>query len=139
MPNALRAIPVSLFPAILYALIAVPIGHDSMATGLTAPLFSMVLPSGANWVVARGDALLMFAALCLFIEIVKATSTRGAAIVGNSLAVIAFTLCLVAFLLIPAFGTNIFFLISGMILVDFIAGFIVMIVSSRRDVSFGAG
>jgi hypothetical protein len=40
--------------------------------------------------------------------------------------------------LLPAFGTNEFFLLSGMILVDFIASFIVMTVSARRDVSFGA-
>jgi hypothetical protein len=98
----------------------------------------MTLPSGSPWVVTRGDALLMFAALCLFVEIVKSTSTKSSAIIGNSLTVICFIICLVAFLLVPAFGTNEFFLITGMILVDFVAGFIVMIVSSRRDVSWGA-
>jgi len=95
-----------------------------------------MLPSHVEWVVRRGDALLMFAAGCLFIEIVKATSTRRAVLVENGLAVLSFTVALIAFLLAPAFGTNIFFLIMCMILVDFIASFTVMTVSARRDVQF---
>ena len=78
----------------------------------------------------------MFAATCLFVEIVKATGTSTGVLVENSLSVVCFTLSLVAFLLAPAFGTNEFFLIAGMILVDFMASFIVMTVSARRDVSF---
>ncbi|MBS0384424.1 MAG: hypothetical protein JSS00_03645 [Proteobacteria bacterium] len=50
--------------------------------------------------------------------------------------VLCFTVALIAFLLSPPFGTNEFFLIMGMILVDFVASFIVMTISARRDVSF---
>lgn len=136
MGSLFRAFPMTMLPVLLYALIALPLGHDAMASGLDAPLFSAMLPSGADWLVTRGDALLMFAAGCLFIEIIKATSTRRSVLIENGLSVLGFTVCLVAFMLVPAFGTNEFFLIMGMILVDFIASFIVMTVSARRDVSF---
>jgi hypothetical protein len=136
MGSLLRAFPMTLVPVIVYALIAVPIGHDAMRAGLDAPIFSSRLPSGAEWVVTRGDALLMLAAGCLFIEIVKATSTRRAVLIENGLAVLCFTFALIAFLLWPAFGTNEFFLIMLTILVDFIASFVVMTISARRDVSF---
>jgi hypothetical protein len=138
MSNILRSFPFTMLPVLIYALFAVPMGHDAMLAALNAPLFSMQLPSGSTWAVDRGDALLMFAALCLFIEIVKATSTSRASLIENGLSVIVFTICLIVFMLLPAFGTNEFFLLSGMILVDFIASFIVMTVSARRDVSFGA-
>ena len=136
MGSLFRAFPMTVLPVIVYALLAVPLGYDAMRTGLDAPLFSTRLPSGSDWIVARGDALLMFAATCLFVEIVKATSTRGSVIVENGLAVLCFTVSLIAFLLWPPFGTNEFFLLMGMILVDFIASFIVMTISARRDVTF---
>lgn len=136
MGNVFRAFPMTMIPVIIYALIAMPIGHDAMSSGLDAPLFSILLPSHVDWVVKRGDALLMFAAACLFVEIIKATSTRRSVLIENGLAVACFTIALVAFLLAPAFGTNIFFLIMSMILVDFIASFTVMTVSARRDVQF---
>ena len=138
MGTIFRAIPFTILPAILYALFALPMGYQNMRAALDAPIFSMVLPSGSDWVVGRGDALLMFAAGCLFVEIVKATSTARAALVENTLAVLCFTVCFVAFLLVPAFGTNEFFLITSILLVDFIASFIVMTVSARRDVTFNA-
>ena len=136
MGSLFRAFPMTVLPVIVYALLAVPLGYDAMRAGLDAPLFSIRLPSGSDWVVTRGDALLMFAFTCLFIEIVKATSTRRSAIVENGLSVLCFTVALIAFLLSPPFGTNEFFLIMGMILIDFIASFIVMTISARRDVTF---
>jgi hypothetical protein len=45
-------------------------------------------------------------------------------------------LCLVEFLLAPAFATSTFFLLSLMVLLDVLAGFIVTIVTSRRDLGF---
>jgi hypothetical protein len=136
MGSLFRAFPMTLLPVLIYALIATPIGHEAMQNGLNATLFQIVLPSNANWVVTWGDALLMFAAACLFVEIVKATSTRRSVLIENGLAVVCFAVSLIAFLLVPAFGTNAFFLLMSMILVDFVASFIVMTISARRDVSF---
>jgi hypothetical protein len=57
-------------------------------------------------------------------------------LVENVLAFIVFIFAFILFLLNPAFGTIEFALIMTMMLIDFMAGFIVLTVSSRRDVSW---
>jgi uncharacterized membrane protein len=42
----------------------------------------------------------------------------------------------VEFLLFPAFATSSFFLLTLMVLLDVLAGFIVTIVASRREIDF---
>jgi hypothetical protein len=73
----------------------------------------------------------------LFVELLKSTTSRKIAIINHSLSMVLFIACLVEFLLFPAFGTSIFFLLTVMVLLDVLAGFIVTIVSARRDVDFG--
>ena len=50
---------------------------------------------------------------------------------------ILFIVVLVEFLLIRGFATSTFFLIVVMILLDVLAGFIVTIISSRKDFDLG--
>ena len=50
-----------------------------------------------------------------------------------------FVVCLVEFLLFPAFATSTFFLISLMVLLDLAAGFIVTLVAARREAGFRDG
>jgi hypothetical protein len=45
---------------------------------------------------------------------------------------------LVEFLLIKGFATSTFFLIVTMVMLDVLAGFIVTIISARKDLDFGA-
>jgi hypothetical protein len=52
---------------------------------------------------------------------------------------LVFIICLIEFLLHPAFATTTFFLIMVMSLLDVLAGVVVTIVSARRDVDFGGG
>jgi hypothetical protein len=132
----IRAFPMTFAPILIYALFALPSGYEGMRNAMTTPMFSIHLPSGADWVGSRGDVLLMFGAVCLFIEIVKSTSTTRAALIENGLAFACFVVAIVAFLLVSAFGTMVFFLLSGMLMIDFLAGFVVMTISARRDVSF---
>ena len=82
--------------------------------------------------------MLVFAALIiLFIELLKATTSRRIAIINHSLSMVLFIVCLVEFLLFPAFATSTFFLVTLMVLLDVLAGFIVTIVAARRDIDFG--
>lgn len=136
MMNILRAFPLTFLPILVYALFALPSGYGGMTNALAAPLFSIHLPSGADWIATRGDGFLMFGALCLFIEIVKSTSATRAALIENGLSFFCFVLAFVLFLLSPSFGTMAFFLLAGMLAIDFLAGFVVMTISARRDVSF---
>ena len=78
----------------------------------------------------------MLAAGLLFIEVIKSTQATRASLIENGLAFVVFTGCFIMFLLNPSFGTIEFALIMVMMLIDFMAGFIVMVVSARRDVSY---
>lgn len=94
------------------------------------------MASKTEWVVAFGDVLMLLALLLLFIELLKSTSTGTAAIFNHALSMLVFIICLVEFLLHPAFATSVFFVILVMALLDVLAGVVVTIISARRDVEF---
>ncbi len=130
----LRAIPLLAFPALLYAAVAMTMQHGDVRASLDQIFLTLNLPSGAIFTVTRGHAFTLLAAFLLFVEVVKSTSTSTASLVENSLAFFVFIISFIAFLLHPAFGTIEFALMMGMMLTDFMAGFVVMTISSRRDV-----
>ncbi|WP_395644702.1 hypothetical protein [Terricaulis sp.] len=92
--------------------------------------------TAVQWSVSFGDLMVLLALLLLFIELLKSTSTGTAAIFNHALSMLVFIICLVEFLLHPAFATTAFFLILVMSLLDVLAGVVVTIVSARRDVEF---
>jgi hypothetical protein len=94
------------------------------------------MASGVEWTVAFGDVMVLMALLLLFIELLKSTSTGTAAIFNHALSMLVFIICLVEFLLHPAFATSVFFVILVMSLLDVLAGVVVTIISARRDVEF---
>ena len=130
-----------------FPLLLIPVGIDSIyalmtLTGtaavlpdlmLQSALISVNMPSGGVWTVGVGDLLVFFSLMFLFFELLKSTSSRQVAIVNHALSMGLFVLCLVLFLLLPSFATSTFFLIMVMVLLDVMAGFIVTIVSARRD------
>jgi hypothetical protein len=125
------ALPLLALPVIAYTLIAVIVGAQD---GMTIKLFTIHMPTGADWGVALGDLLLAASLVVLFIELLKSTASRRIAIINHSLSVTLFIVCLIEFLLAPGFATSTFFLITLMVLLDMLAGFLVTIVSARRDV-----
>lgn len=134
------AFPLLALPVLIYNLIALTLAGGFHATGTPArmndPLFSINMASNTVWSVEVGDLLLTVSLVVLFIELLKSTSSRSIAIINHSLSMILFIICLVEFLLAPAFATSTFFLITLMVLLDVLAGFIVTIVASRRDIDF---
>ena len=136
MTQVLRAIPLLVLPALLYAAVALTMDPATVRDSLNEVFFNTYLPSGALFAVTRGQGVVMLAAGMLFLEIIKSTSVSRWALFENGLAFVAFTIAFIFFLLNAAFGTIEFALITVMMLVDFMAGFIVMTVSARRDVSF---
>jgi len=137
------AFPLLALPVLVYNLIALTLqgGFASQAaTGrFGEPLFTVAMTSGAPWPVSLADLLLAGALVVLFIELLKSTTSRRIAIINHSLSMILFIVCLVEFLLAPAFATSVFFLLTVMVLLDVLAGFIVTIVAARRDIDMGAG
>ena len=134
------AFPLLALPVLLYNLVLLTMrgGLNSMdsATQFASPLFTIHMTSGGAWPVSLGDLLLAAALIVLFIELLKSTNSRNIAIINHSLSMILFVGCLVEFLLLKGFSTSVFFLITLMVLLDVLAGFIVTIVASRRDIDF---
>ncbi len=136
------AFPLLAIPVVVYNLIILTLGGfgaQDVQLQLTGPLFTISMASGAPWSVSLADLMLAGSLVVLFIELLKSTTSRRIAIINHSLSMLLFIICLVEFLLAPAFATSTFFLMTVMVLLDVLAGFIVTIVAARRDVDFGVG
>ena len=139
----LIAIPLLFIPVVIYAII---IGFGVLGSGgilaaekaLGDPLFSIPMVSGTAWDVGTGDLILFLSLILLFFELLKSTSSQKVAIVNHALSMILFVFCLVAFLLFKGFATSVFFLILTMVMLDVLAGFIVTIISARKDLDFAS-
>jgi hypothetical protein len=134
----LAAVPLLALPVLLYNLAALVVmegGFGALDAGakLGEAVFSIQMASGALWVVSLGDVLVITALVVLFVELLKSTSSRSTAVVNHGLSMLLFIVCLSQFLLLEAFATSAYFLITLMVLLDVLAGFIVSIVAARRD------
>jgi hypothetical protein len=137
------AFPLLAIPVLIYNLVVLTLpggfGSPDAALSLSEPLFTVNMTSGSPWPVSLSDLLLAGSLVVLFIELLKSTTSRRIAIINHSLSMLLFIICLVEFLLAPAFATSTFFLMTVMVLLDVLAGFIVTIVAARRDIDFGPG
>ncbi len=140
----LIALPLLIIPVVIYAIVILTgvVGTGGVAAAeqaLRDPIFTIPMVSGSGWNIGSGDLILFLALILLFFELLKSTSSQKVAIVNHALSMILFVACLVAFLLLKGFATSTFFLILTMIMLDVLAGFIVTIISARKDLEFGAG
>jgi hypothetical protein len=131
------AFPLLVIPVVLYALFAFVQVLSQNAAGaqgsLVAEILSVPMPSGQHWSIGLGDLFVLLGLFMLFFELIRATHSNKTAIINHSLSMIVFVVALVLFLLGPAFATSTFFLLVMMTLLDVLAGFIVTIVASRRE------
>ncbi|WP_372706373.1 hypothetical protein [Brevundimonas sp.] len=139
----LIALPLLLIPVVIYTFVVLVglLGGAETAAGAAAlrdSLFSLPMASGARWDVGVGDLILFLSLILLFFELLKSTSSQKVAIVNHALSMSLLVVCLVAFLLIKEFATSTFFLIMTMVMLDVLAGFIVTIISARKDLDFGS-
>jgi hypothetical protein len=119
----------------LLALVVIAYNIIVFLTGFTMEtgVFSVPLVSGTVWTVTIGDTLLVFGLLMLFLELINATRTGSATIINHALSMLVLLVALVQFIVLPQFGTSVFFLIVLLNILDVIAGFTVTITSARRD------
>jgi hypothetical protein len=95
----------------------------------------MVLPSQAELFLTFGDIFVILGLVALFFEIIKAARLGPGTIIDHMLSTAVFIIALIVFLLVPAFGTPAFLLLTLMALVDVVAGYTVSIFAARRDLS----
>jgi hypothetical protein len=134
------AFPLLALPVVIYNLVALTFSQGfksaDASSRLSQPLFSISMTSRVEWAISSGDLILAVALVVLFIELLKSTTSHRVVIVNHALSMILFVACLVEFLLAPAFATSTFFLLTLMVVLDVLAGFIVTIASTRRDIDF---
>ena len=121
----------------LLALVVIAYNIVVYLTGFTmdSELASLSLVSGAVWIVKLGDLFLASALLLLFLELINATKTGASTIINHALSMLVLLVALVQFIVLPQFGTSVFFIIVLVNLLDVIAGFTVTITAARRDFS----
>jgi hypothetical protein len=101
----------------------------------TGTIASVHMISGADWTMTAGQALLAFALLLLFGEIMKATRIGVRTVVDHGLSLVIFLAMLVEFLLVPEAATGTFFLLLVISFVDVLGGFAVTLRTAQRDLA----
>ncbi len=145
MKKLFTAFPLLMLPVILYAFLAAAAGKPDAASAtpmadlLNAAIVQMPMVSSGVWRFDLGDAVLVFALIMLFIEIIKSTNTEAASLMNHGLSIGALIISLIAFMLLSNFATSEFFLLLVMLLLDVVAGFMVTVVAARRDFGVGTG
>lgn len=133
--------PLMVIPVALYNILAISGSAFSTAAEIRARLDtdfqSIPMISGSIWQITPGHMLITLSLIMLFFEMIKSTGTDHTAVMNHAFSMVLFIICLVEFLMFPAFGTSVFFIIGLMALLDVMAGFMVTIASARRDFSVG--
>jgi hypothetical protein len=126
----LLGFPLLLIPFAVYNMIA----FLTPGVSWTSTITTVHMMSGQDWVLTWEDALIAFSIFLLWIEIIKSTRMGMRTIMDHLLAMALFIAMLVEFLLVARAGTSTFFLLMTIALVDVLAGFIIGIRSSQRQV-----
>jgi hypothetical protein len=113
--------PLLLLPFAVYNMIA----FLTPGVSWTAPVTTVQMMSGQDWVLTWGDVLLAFAVVLLWVEILKSTRIGPRSVMDHILAMALFIVMLVEFLLVPRAASSTFFLLMVLALFDVLAGFIV--------------
>jgi hypothetical protein len=122
--------PLLLIPFAIYNMIA----FLTPGVSWTAPVTTVHMMSGQDWVLTWEDILLAFAIFLLWVEIIKSTRIGMRSVMDHILAMALFIAMLVEFLLVQRAGTSTFFLLTIIALDDVLAGFIVGMRSSQRQI-----
>ncbi len=122
--------PLLLVPFAIYNMIA----FLTPGVSWTAPVTTVHMMSGQDWVLTWEDILIAFAIFLLWVEIIKSTRIGMRSVMDHILAMALFVAMLVEFLLVQRAGTSTFFLLMIIGLVDVLAGFIVSMRSATRQI-----
>jgi hypothetical protein len=125
------AVPLVALVMVIYSALA--INPEQFAAG--SAFMDWVLPSGAEFFLTFGDIFVILGLVALFFEVIKSARLGPGTIVDHMLSTATFVIALILFLLVQAFGTAAFFILTLMALVDVVAGYTVSIFSARRDYS----
>jgi hypothetical protein len=124
--------PLLIIPFTIYNIVAFILSAPD--TIWTTDAYSVTMTSGQIWKLTWEDIIVAGSIFLLWIEVIKSTQIGIRAIVDHVLSMLLFVAMLVEFLLVKAAGTSTFFLLMVIAIVDVLAGFIISIRSSQRQV-----
>ncbi|HYA04923.1 MAG TPA: hypothetical protein VEF90_03455 [Xanthobacteraceae bacterium] len=129
----LLGFPLLIVPFAIYNMIA----FLTPGVDWTSPVGTVHMMSGQDWVLTWEDVLLAFAIFLLWVEIIKSARLGARSIMDHILAMVLFIVMLVEFLLVPRAATSTFFLLTAIVLVDVLGGFIVGMRGAQRQIEIG--
>lgn len=132
----LQMFPLLTVSLILYTVLSFALS-SATAPWYDAEAFVVQLMSGDAWRISAGHIFLVFSMALLFVELVRATRTNINSLMNHALSVVLFIAALLLFLMVQGYGNSTFFMYTAMTLIDFMAGFIITSITSRRDLSLG--
>lgn len=128
-------IPLMVLPFILYNLGLIGLFGD-IQNPWSVEMFSLGMLSGGVWSMTLADMFILFALILLFLEVLKATRTSNASVLDHLLSTFVFIAFLVEFLLVERAASSLFFILMAIAFVDVLAGFVVSLRASSRDINF---
>ncbi len=135
--------PLMMVPVVIYNVLALGgstfSSVDAVRERLDTDFLAVDMASNVTWDITPGHALIALSLLMLFFELLKSTGIGRAAVMNHAFSMCLFIICIIEFLMLPAFATSVFFLVMLMCLLDVMAGFMVTIASARRDFGVGDG
>lgn len=121
----LAAVPLMLLPVLAYHILAMtlPEGFGSFTAQALLVQQSSAFPtvSGALLSLSIGDMFLIGSLIVLFVEFFRSSGGPKVSAINHSLSMVLFMICVVEFMLVPAFATSAFLLITLMVLMDVLA------------------
>jgi hypothetical protein len=124
--------PLLLIPIAIYNIIAFLMRDLSFA----APLVTVPLPSGIAWPVTLSDILLTLGILLLLCEVIKGARPGAKYLTDHLLSLVVLCGAAAEFVLLPAFGTSTYFLLTALALTDFLSG---IALRTRRGMQVASG
>jgi hypothetical protein len=133
----LKAFPFTLFPLVIFNVIAFVVPGMDTGLGWATPQFELRLFSGAVWQVTAGDLMILFGLVCLFFEMLRATIATRGALTNHLASVVVLIVYAVEFLVVARCGNSTFLLLTAIALLDVLAGFAVSLRVASRDLTIG--
>jgi hypothetical protein len=131
----LQTFPLLALSLIVYTVLGLTMGDVPMPW-YDRQVFTILMMSGDIWKIGGDHLFLSFSMLLLFVELLRSTRGGRASILNHAFSVLVFIGTLLLFVTVKGYGNSVFFIFMSMSLLDFLAGFIITAVSSRRDLSF---
>jgi hypothetical protein len=128
--SLLRVLPFLGLAVVVYC-----VGVMALNVPLTYEVMALSLPSGAVLRFSFGDVVLLLGLILFFVELLASTRPTQGALLNHGLSMALFVLCIVLFLLVPACGTSVFFLLTMLTLIDVVSGYSISIITARRDLT----